>query len=225
MADVPFSGLPHGGPLDGTEIVAVVQGGVTVQVPSAALVGAPGVGIVPGVVLPFAGGATPAGFLACDGSAVSQATYPALYAVLGTLWGPDTGGNFTLPDIRDRTPIGVSPGGLGSDRPTARTVGQVGGEETHQLTIAELAAHGHSVTDPQHQHIPDAFGGLQQSGTVPSRATVNAVGGLAAFTLASSRYQAADELAATGISVDSTGADTAHNTMQPFAVIRWIIKT
>jgi microcystin-dependent protein len=81
------------------------------------------------------------------------------------------------------------------------------------------------VTDPQHQHIPDAFGGLQQSGTVPSRATVNAVGGLAAFTLASSRFQAMDELAATGISVDAAGADAAHNTMQPFAVIRWIIKT
>jgi Phage Tail Collar Domain len=39
----------------------------------------------------------PTGWLRCDGSAVSQTTYAALYAILGTTWGPATGGNFTLP--------------------------------------------------------------------------------------------------------------------------------
>jgi microcystin-dependent protein len=225
MADVPISGLPHGGPIDGTEAIPVVQGGVTVQVPSAALVGAPGIGIVPGVVLPFAGGAAPAGFLPCDGSTVSQTTYPALYAVLGTLWGPDAGGNFTLPDLRDRCLIGTSPGGLGADRPTARSAGQVGGEESHVLTIAQLAAHGHSVTDPTHQHSADAFGGSYLAGSAVARATTNGAGGTFGHGATGLGSHIATELAATGVSVDSTGSGDPHNTMPPFAVIQWIIKT
>lgn len=42
----------------------------------------------------------------CDGSAISQTTYATLFALIGTTYGPATGGNFTLPDLRGRAVIG-----------------------------------------------------------------------------------------------------------------------
>ena len=56
-------------------------------------------GSVPaGVIFAHAGNSVPSGYLLCDGSVVSQATYADLYAAIGSLWGSDAGGNFTLPD-------------------------------------------------------------------------------------------------------------------------------
>ncbi len=43
--------------------------------------------------------AVPTGFLECDGSTVSQTTYANLYALYGTTFGSDGGGNFTLPNL------------------------------------------------------------------------------------------------------------------------------
>lgn len=85
-------------------------------------------------------GPPPSGWLACDGSQVSQASYPNLYAALGTTWGPDGGGLFTLPDLRGRSLVGSGTGaGL-----SARSVGDTGGEENHQLTVAEMPSHTHT---------------------------------------------------------------------------------
>ncbi len=60
-----------------------------------------------GVVSAFVGASAPTGWLLCDGSQVSQATYAALYAVVGSnKFGTDTGGNFYLPDLRGRVAVG-----------------------------------------------------------------------------------------------------------------------
>lgn len=59
------------------------------------------VALPPGVIFPYAGASTPAGFLPCDGSAVSRTTYAALYAVLGIKHGQGDGSTtFNLPDTR-----------------------------------------------------------------------------------------------------------------------------
>jgi microcystin-dependent protein len=83
----------------------------------------------------------PMTWLACDGSAVSRAMYPDLYALIGTSYGPGDGSTtFALPDFRGRVVLGAGQGtGL-----TARAIGATGGEENHQLTVAELAAHTHT---------------------------------------------------------------------------------
>ena len=63
----------------------------------------------------------PAGFLACDGAAVSRSTYAALFAKIGTLYGPgDNVNTFTLPDARGRDLVGVG---------TATGVGAIGQNE------------------------------------------------------------------------------------------------
>ena len=87
-----------------------------------------------GVPIGFIGyyGATtpPAGFLKCDGAAVGRATYPELYAVIGTTYGEGDGETtFNLPDLIGRfaegsaTPGTVKEAGL----PNIKGVSNIGG--------------------------------------------------------------------------------------------------
>lgn len=83
------------------------------------------------------------GWLLCDGSAISRTTYADLFAEIGTAFGAGDGSTtFNLPDGQGRALIGV---GAGVSL-TARALGDAGGEEEHQLTIAELPAHTHPYT-------------------------------------------------------------------------------
>lgn len=60
-----------------------------------------------GSVIIWSNGATPDGWLECDGTAVSRTTYAALYAILGTDYGIGDGSTtFNLPNTQDRTIIG-----------------------------------------------------------------------------------------------------------------------
>lgn len=64
-----------------------------------------------GAIMPFAGATAPAGWLLCDGTEVSQASYPELFGViqytygaLSNLLGANT---FRIPDLRGRFPLGL----------------------------------------------------------------------------------------------------------------------
>lgn len=96
-----------------------------------------------GHFMDFGASGLPAGYLACDGSVVAQASYPALYSKIGTTWGPAAAGNFTLPDFRRRVRAGA--GGSQVFGPAA-AVGSYGGEEGHANTAAENGPHSHSVS-------------------------------------------------------------------------------
>lgn len=64
-----------------------------------------------GIISPYAGSASPTGWLLCDGSAVSRATYARLFAITSTNFGVGDGSTtFNLPDLRSRMPIGVGTG-------------------------------------------------------------------------------------------------------------------
>jgi hypothetical protein len=55
----------------------------------------------PGTILTFAGSATPAGYIVCDGSAVSRSYYPNLFTAIGTTYGAGNGSTtFNVPDLR-----------------------------------------------------------------------------------------------------------------------------
>lgn len=53
-----------------------------------------------GTILPFAGSSIPAGWLECAGQVLSRATYPDLFAAIGTTYGAATSETFNLPDLR-----------------------------------------------------------------------------------------------------------------------------
>lgn len=91
-----------------------------------------------------ANGAVPSGWLVCDGSAVSRATYSNLFAAIGTTWGSGDGSStFNLPDFNNKFMLGT-----GSGNP----VGASGGSSTHTLSTSNLPAHNHTVIDPGHNH-------------------------------------------------------------------------
>lgn len=105
-------------------------------------------GIPIGGLLEFAGAAVPTNYFLCDGRAVSQTTYAALYAAIGDVWlnttTPPGTGNFNIPDFRRFVSMGsggtagTAPGVLGT------TVGSTGGQESHVQTAAEMAVHNHN---------------------------------------------------------------------------------
>lgn len=69
----------------------------------------------PGMVSPFAGDSIPAGWLLCDGSAISRTEYADLYSAIGVCWGIGDGSTtFNLPDMRGMFLRGVS-GDSGND--------------------------------------------------------------------------------------------------------------
>lgn len=85
-----------------------------------------------------------AGWVKCDGTAVSRATYADLFAIIGTSFGAGNGTTtFNLPDAKGRVLGGVGTGaGL-----TARNLGNKVGAETHTLTLQQMPAHTHDVTN------------------------------------------------------------------------------
>lgn len=67
-------------------------------------------GVPIGVPLPFCSATLPAGWLECNGAAISRTTYPLLFAAIGTTWGAGDGSTtFTLPDFRNRLLAGEYP--------------------------------------------------------------------------------------------------------------------
>jgi microcystin-dependent protein len=81
-------------------------------------------------------------WLECDGQAVSITQYQALYAILGSQYGPVTPTTFTLPNLLGNAPIGMGQGpGLSNYVP-----GETAGAATVPLTQSQLPAHSHSLT-------------------------------------------------------------------------------
>jgi microcystin-dependent protein len=102
-----------------------------------------------GTILTSARSAPSSGFIFCDGSQVSRSVFAALYAAIGTIYGPGDGvSTFNVPDLRGRAPIGAGAGpGLSN-----RGLGGTGGEETHTLSTAEMPYHSHTIVDNGHSH-------------------------------------------------------------------------
>jgi microcystin-dependent protein len=113
-----------------------------------------------GSMTPFVGAAAPAGYLLCDGSAISRTTYAALFAVCGTAYGVGDGSTtFNLPDMRGRMAVGK---GTHAD---VDTLGDSDGDATvgnrrpkHRHTVNETA-HAHSYNRPTIPGGPPITGG------------------------------------------------------------------
>lgn len=149
-----------------------------------------GVCRVIGEIISYAGPTSPdSKWLLCDGSSLLRVDYPDLFAVIGTVYGAADSTHFSLPDLRGRTAIGAGTGaGL-----SPRALGDSLGEETHVLSIGELAAHVHTT------------GNSAILGTsAPPPLDALGPNPLTAVT-------------------GSTGNDDAHNNMQPSLAINYLI--
>lgn len=157
-----------------------------------------------GGVIPFAGTSAPAGFLLAQGGTQLIASYPALYAVIGTHFGGDGITTFGIPNCVNSAPFGIG---------SRFTLGQTGGSLDPSLNT--LVNHNHTVNDPGHDHLQNVssntgggpgfsftFGGSGQTGS-----NVRAAGNV------------------TGISLSSTGNSASNGNMPPFIGMNYIIKT
>ena len=62
-----------------------------------------------GTIKPWGKATAPAGYLLCDGSAVSRTTYADLFTVIGTTYGTgDNSTTFNVPDLQGKFPQGKS---------------------------------------------------------------------------------------------------------------------
>jgi len=83
----------------------------------------------------FAGASAPAGFLACQGQAISRTTYADLFAVIGTTYGAGNGSTtFNLPDARGLVMVGAGAHGtMTRANGTAYNGGTVGASRNDQF--------------------------------------------------------------------------------------------
>ena len=93
----------------------------------------------------------PAGYLECNGAAVSRTTYSALFAVIGTQYGSGNGSStFNLPDLRGEFVRGFDNGrGVDSGRSMASFQDHDNRAHTHSYTNSGItvsgANHNHNI--------------------------------------------------------------------------------
>jgi microcystin-dependent protein len=187
------------------------------------------VGFVPvGVVVPFAGSTSPAGWELCYGQAVSRTTYAGLFTTIGTTYGSGDGSTtFNVPDLRGRVSAGKDDmGGTAASRLTAAgsgitgtTLGATGGAQTHTLTSAEMPSHTH--TQDAHGHELFSTAGLNLGSS--EGGTPDFVRSIFVRTAADSNSTkwTADQRVATN---QNTGGGGAHPITQPTIILNYIIK-
>ena len=171
-------------------------------------------GIPLGIPLPYLGTTAPEGYFLCYGQAISRSTYAALFAILGTTYGPGDGSTtFNLPDLRGRTLAGKDDmGGASAARLSdyaGTTLGAAFGSQNHVLTTPQMPSHAHGVSDPGHSH------GYSQ---------VAPTGGIASGS-GYGQYSTSTSPATTGITLQNTGGDGAHPNVQPTIITNWILRT
>lgn len=111
--------------------------------------GEPGDSVPAGAVLWFGADAPPAGWLECDGAAISRSAYADLFAVIGTVFGAgDESTTFELPDLRGEFVRGWD-NGRGVD--AGRTFGSAQAEafkaHTHTISVVSSSAASKTIPD------------------------------------------------------------------------------
>src|SRR5580704_4186771 len=81
-------------------------------------------------------GFAPKGWALCQGQLLPINQNQALFSLLGTTYGGDGRVNFGLPNLQGRTPVHMGAG---------FSLGELGGEQAHTLSISEIPTHVHTA--------------------------------------------------------------------------------
>jgi microcystin-dependent protein len=175
------------------------QGTDTTQIATTAFVLANGAPT--GSVIMWTTNTPPSGWLLCDGTSVLTSTYAALFGVVGYTFG-GSGGSFTLPDFRNRFPVGS-----GDSYALAATGGSAN---------SSVVSHSHTatVTDPGHLH--------NMGRTIGRTGNLQFVSG-AGVTDSSPNTTTATTGITVGISTEGSSGTNAN--LPPYLALRFIIKT
>lgn len=161
---------------------------------------------------------TPEGWLPCDGSYLSPSSFPALFSLIGTIYGGDGINTFALPDLRGRVAInkGQAPG------LSNHIIGTRSGLEQNYLLVSQL---------PSHNHL--AVGTINTAMTSTSNSPANAYPApLSGRTSSGDQVQifgwgspAQGTAASNGVNINvgNTGGNIPVNNMQPFLTVNYCI--
>lgn len=147
-----------------------------------------------GVIKMFSGSVPPLGWMLCNGAAISRIKYSKLFNVIGTTYGSGDGETtFNLPNLKGKTVVG-----LDETDNDFKTLGKIGGEKTHKLTIQEMPSHFHA-----NEYTFEDTPGTGWSYRV---------------------RRGGSEGTTDGSRDGLTGGNQAHNNLQPYIVLNYIIK-
>lgn len=155
----------------------------------------------------------PRGWAMCQGQLLSIAQNSALFSLLGTTYGGDGRVTFALPDLRGRCAVGTGQGPGLSDR----TQGEMFGQESVTLTIAETPSH-------IHQLLGSNTDGTASDPTNNALAKSSVTIERGASPIPVSTYTSeAPNVAMAGSSVAPAGGNQPHNNVQPSIAMNYII--
>lgn len=145
-------------------------------------------------------GFPPKGWALCNGQLLPINQNQALFSLLGTTYGGDGRVNFGLPDLQGRSPIHMG---------TGHTLGELGGEQAHTLSISEIPTHVHTLNAEGTATASNRVATPQNNLPAPQEANP---------------YGAAVNLSAMHpATVNNVGGSQAHLNMQPFLTLNFCI--
>lgn len=179
-----------------------------------------------GIIKAFGGTTVPANHALCNGAVVARTgTYANLFAAIGTRYGAGDGATtFGLPDLRGRTAVGIDATQTEFDATSAADM--YGGAKTHALSIGETPGHTH---DMSHDH---GWSGSASSTLQSINPPYRTVEGSGPNLIAVAGWPLSAAFGAVGVSGDvhaitantgSGGSGAAHNNLQPYGLVHWVI--
>lgn len=153
----------------------------------------------------FAGNFAPRSWAYCNGQLLPIAQNTALFSLVGTTYGGDGHTTFGLPNLQGRAPMHPGRGpGL-----TSRRLGERNGAKTVILTENQLPSHTHEYR--LSSEMADEAGSSDPAGNSP------------AVPRRSRRYLGQATSLVNGALLPSAGGNVAHNNMQPYIGLNFII--
>lgn len=151
----------------------------------------------------FSGNFAPSGWALCNGQLMPIAQATALFSLLGTSYGGDGRTNFALPNLQGSVPMHQGQGpGL-----SQRQLGETGGEASVTLNMNQMPAHAHVLNSSA----------SPSTGVPSSTVALSSVSG-GAFV-----YRIPVNTTLMAQSVSFVGASGAHNNLQPYLGLTFII--
>ncbi|MCG8354532.1 MAG: tail fiber protein [Kiloniellales bacterium] len=149
----------------------------------------------------FAGDFAPRDWALCNGQVIPIEQNPALFSLVGAIYGGDGRNDFGVPNLPGRAPMHA---GTGSGL-TPRRIGQTGGTTIETLATGQMPSHSHQLegsTEDDNETSPENnYTGALNTKYAPAANLVNMAGG----------------------ALPSVGGGQSHTNLQPLLVMNFII--